>query len=70
MSVSPSAASLPIIDLRRGAAAAQELDRACSEFGFFYLIGHELDPLLGERLLQLSREFFARDEAEKLRIHM
>jgi isopenicillin N synthase-like dioxygenase len=70
MSVSPSAASLPIIDLRRGAAVARELDRACSEFGFFYLVGHQVDPSLGDRLLQLSRGFFARGEAEKLRIHM
>jgi len=70
MSVSPAAASLPIIDLRQGATVARELDRACSEFGFFYLVGHEVAPSLGERLLQLSREFFARDAAEKLRIHM
>ncbi|HKS56332.1 MAG TPA: 2-oxoglutarate and iron-dependent oxygenase domain-containing protein [Steroidobacteraceae bacterium] len=70
MSVSSCAASLPVIDLHQGARAARELDRACSEFGFFYLVGHDIDPALGERLLQLSREFFARDEAEKLRIHM
>jgi polar amino acid transport system ATP-binding protein len=70
MSVSPSAASLPIIDLRQRAGVARELDRACSEFGFFYLVGHDCDPALGERLLQLSRDFFARDAAEKLRIHM
>ena len=79
MSVTPSVASssLPVIDLRRAeqggaarAAVARELDLACSEFGFFYLVGHDVDPRLSGRLMQLSREFFARDEADKLRIHM
>ena len=79
MSVSPSAASasVPVIDLRLAgqggaarAAVARELDLACSEFGFFYLVGHDVDPQLSDRLVQLSREFFARDEAEKLQIHM
>lgn len=70
MSVASSAASLPVIDLRSGGSIARELDRACSEFGFFYLVGHDIDPSLGDRLLQLSRDFFSRDEAEKLRIHM
>ena len=69
--------SLPVIDLRlagRGAQArsvlARQLDLACSEFGFFYLLGHGVDERLTERLLRLSREFFARDAAEKQRIHM
>lgn len=69
--------SLPVIDLRlgeQGAAArqalARQLDLACSEFGFFYLVGHPVEVPLGDRLLQLSRQFFARTEAEKLRIHM
>jgi polar amino acid transport system ATP-binding protein len=69
--------SLPVIDLRlagRGAQArsalARQLDLACSEFGFFYLVGHGVEERLTERLLQLSRDFFARDPAEKQRIHM
>jgi isopenicillin N synthase-like dioxygenase len=78
MSVSPSAASsLPVIDLSRAglggaghAAVARELDLACCEFGFFYLVGHGVDPRLTDRLAQLSREFFARAADEKLRIHM
>jgi isopenicillin N synthase-like dioxygenase len=70
-------ASLPVIDLGlagRGAQArsalARELDLACSEFGFFYLVGHQVDARVRDRLLQLSREFFASDEAQKMRIHM
>lgn len=69
--------SLPVIDLRLARQGAQarsalagQLDLACSEFGFFYLIGHDIDVRSTDRLLQLSREFFARDAAEKLRIHM
>src|SRR5687768_7033038 len=69
--------SLPVIDLglaRRGAAAraalARELDQACREFGFFYLVGHEIDVRSSEELVSLAREFFARDPAEKMQIHM
>ena len=69
--------SLPVIDLgvaTRGAearsAVARQLDLACSEFGFFYLVGHGVGAGLTEGLLSLARDFFARDPAEKMRIHM
>jgi isopenicillin N synthase-like dioxygenase len=69
--------SLPVIDLslaKRGgegrSALAGQLDHACSEFGFFYLVGHEVDAPLTDRLLTLARAFFAREQAEKMRIHM
>jgi isopenicillin N synthase-like dioxygenase len=69
--------SLPVVDLRLArqgvearSALARQLDLACSEFGFFYLVGHGIDAGLTKRLLDLSREFFARDPAEKNRIHM
>jgi isopenicillin N synthase-like dioxygenase len=71
VSSSAASASLPVIDLGASpAAVARQLDAACSEFGFFYLTGHGVDLHLSERLVQLSREFFACDQAEKLRIHM
>jgi isopenicillin N synthase-like dioxygenase len=71
------ASYLPIIDfgpfdegpLWRDHVGAQ-IDWACNEFGFFYLVGHGIDAALIERLLQLSRQFFAQDEAVKRRIHM
>jgi isopenicillin N synthase-like dioxygenase len=71
------APTLPIIDFRpfndgslwRDHVGAQ-IDWACSEFGFFYLVGHGIDAALIERLLQLSRQFFAQDEAVKRHIHM
>jgi isopenicillin N synthase-like dioxygenase len=69
--------SLPVIDLalaKQGTAArsalARQLDLACSEFGFFYLVGHDVQPRLTGRLLTLARQFFAREQAEKMRIHM
>jgi polar amino acid transport system ATP-binding protein len=69
--------ALPVIDLRlagQGSAArsvlARQLDLACSEFGFFYLVGHEVGARLGDGLLELAREFFARDQASKMQIHM
>jgi isopenicillin N synthase-like dioxygenase len=72
-----TSASLPVIDLRlakRGdqsrAVLARELDHACSEFGFFYLVGHDVGAPLTDGLLTLARDFFARDQAEKMQIHM
>src|SRR5262245_13194501 len=69
--------SLPVIDLRLAAngadaraALARELDFACSEFGFFYLVGHEVATRLSDGLLTLAREFFASEQAEKMQIHM
>ncbi len=69
--------SLPVIDLRlarRDAAArssvARQLDYACSEFGFFYLVGHEVGGQSTDGMLRLAREFFASDPAEKMQIHM
>ncbi len=69
--------SLPIIDIaslsgssidvaRIGAA----LDRACCEFGFFYVTGHGIDPALSARMIALAREFFALPLEQKLAIAM
>jgi len=35
----------------------EELDRACCEFGFFYVTGHGVAPALSARLMMLEREF-------------
>ena len=50
------------------ALVAQEVHRACIDVGFFYVQGHGVQPDLIERLLGVSREFFAQDTAEKKRI--
>jgi isopenicillin N synthase-like dioxygenase len=68
---------IPIIDLggasgtpaaRRGVATA--IDAACRHDGFFYVVGHGVDPALGDNLERLAREFFALDGAEKSLISM
>ncbi|HEX2463284.1 MAG TPA: 2-oxoglutarate and iron-dependent oxygenase domain-containing protein [Thermoanaerobaculia bacterium] len=71
------AESLPIIDIAPlsggGAAAAAvgaAIDRACRESGFFYVVGHGVDPDALRRLDRLSRAFFALDLEEKMRIRM
>ena len=69
--------TLPIIDIaslrggtedisRIGAA----LDRACCEYGFFYVTGHNISPALSERLMALAREFFDSPLEQKMRIAM
>src|SRR4051794_19220115 len=51
-------------------AGALQLRQACRESGFFYVVGHGVDADLQRRLRELSQEFFAQDEATKLRIRM
>jgi len=64
----------PLVDDRSSrtarAAAAQALDVGARRFGFFYAIGHGIDPALIDRLATLARAFFAQPEAEKMRIPM
>ena len=69
--------SLPIIDIAslRGssndlARIGAALDRACCEFGFFYVTGHGIDPALSTRMIALAREFFALPLEQKLSIAM
>src|SRR5690242_13167881 len=69
--------SLPIIDvapLATGGAAKQrtaaQIDAACRQSGFFYVVGHGVDATLQQRLQTLAREFFARPATEKNQIGM
>lgn len=71
-------ASLPIIDIspfldptatsdaRQQVAVA--IDRACTDFGFFYLTGHGIPQARLEEVVSLARQFFALPPAEKNRI--
>lgn len=68
---------VPVIDIgplvsggAERAAVADELGRACRECGFFYIVGHGVDPELIARLEALSREFFALPTDEKMKISM
>jgi isopenicillin N synthase-like dioxygenase len=68
---------LPVIDLSlvdggdpwRDHVASQ-IDWAAAEFGFFYVVGHGIDPGLMDSLYAMSRRFFAQPEDEKMKIRM
>jgi isopenicillin N synthase-like dioxygenase len=60
---------LPIVDLESDDVAAQ-VDAACREVGFFYVVGHGVDEGLQERLEDEARAFFALPESEKAAIAM
>lgn len=68
--------SLPVIDvsaLVEGSDAggvAREIDAACREHGFFYVVGHGIDPTKQRRLEVAARDFFVRSEEEKAAIAM
>ena len=64
--------SLPVLDLSRldagpdeAAAFRAELREVTHEYGFFYLVGHGVDPALTDELLATARAFFALPEADK-----
>ena len=62
---------LPIIDVSgEPETFAAELDRACRDRGFFYVVGHGVDRGLCERVATLAAEFIARPEAEKAEVAM
>jgi isopenicillin N synthase-like dioxygenase len=69
--------SIPIVDVASFGASSSEaerigaaLDRACGEFGFFYVTGHGIDRELSTRLMTLAREFFALPVERKMSIAM
>ncbi|WP_256330314.1 isopenicillin N synthase family oxygenase [Variovorax sp. YR216] len=77
MTLSPGGSPLPVIDvsgLATGGAArddvAARIGAACRAHGFFYVVGHGVDAALVRRLEDLSRRFFAEDEATKMRWRM
>jgi isopenicillin N synthase-like dioxygenase len=51
-------------------AVAEAIDTACRESGFFYVVGHAIDPALRADLDSLARQFFSLPEAEKAKIEM
>ena len=67
--------SLPILDISEldaGADRAEkfriQLRQVTHDVGFFYLVGHGIDPSLVERLLDVSKRFFELSDDEKLAI--
>lgn len=67
---------MPILDLRLAGDPAtaehfrNQLRQATHEVGFFYLIGHGIDPDLMADIVTVSREFFALPDESKLAIEM
>ena len=64
--------SLPIVNIRPLTARCGDLDavavaidKACREFGFFYVVDHGISMDLIARLERVSREFFALPQGEK-----
>lgn len=49
---------------------AQEIYTACREHGFFYITNHGVSVELQKRIKELSEQFFALAEAEKMEISM
>src|SRR5690242_13389231 len=69
--------TLPIIDVAALAAGSAEkqhvaaqIDAACRQSGFFYVVGHGVNTRLQCDLQTVARQFFARPTAEKMRIEM
>jgi len=65
---------LPIVDISRLSsdrredrlAVARELDRTCTETGFLYIKGDQVDHGLFQRLLARAKAYFALDPAAKM----
>ncbi|RCJ20294.1 iron oxidase [Nostoc minutum NIES-26] len=49
---------------------ATQIEQACQDYGFFYIVGHGVDEQLQEQLEHLSQQFFAQDVETKLQIRM
>jgi isopenicillin N synthase-like dioxygenase len=68
--------NLPVIDIAdlhdaspaRLEGLAAELRAACRDKGFFYVIGHGIDPALQAEVFEQARQFFAQPQAHKLAI--
>jgi isopenicillin N synthase-like dioxygenase len=68
-------ATLPILDLSRldagpdeAAAFREELRQATHDFGFFYLVGHGIEPELQASIMRAARAFFDLPGADKMAI--
>ena len=65
---------LPTLDLRRFETDREnflaDVRAAAREAGFFYLVGHGIEPKLVDEVLTLSRRFFALPERDKRAIEM
>lgn len=77
MSAGSESREIPVIDVAPLVSAGGEREAvaaairgACRSCGFFYVVGHGVDPSLLARLERLSRQFYAQDLVRKLAIRM
>jgi isopenicillin N synthase-like dioxygenase len=68
---------LPVVNIQALLSGAEErhgvatqIGKACSEFGFFYIVGHGVDEELQRRLEEISLQFFTQALDAKLEIGM
>jgi isopenicillin N synthase-like dioxygenase len=61
---------IPVIDIRDldSVAARTAIHQACTDWGFFQVTGHGMDPYVIEEIFAMSRAFFAQPSADKRRI--
>ena len=58
---------LPVIDMTSlfgsdpvsRSATAKAIDAACRDYGFFYLVGHDIEPAAFTAIESAARDFFA-----------
>ena len=67
---------LPIIDVEPlilgtdVQGVAHQIGTVCREYGFFYISGHGIHLKLQDDLVAVSREFFALEQEEKMKVRM
>lgn len=68
---------IPVIDVSalldgegNSSRVATQIENACRESGFFYIVGHGVSESLQQRLEDVSCAFFAQDLETKMRIRM
>jgi isopenicillin N synthase-like dioxygenase len=71
----PATPALPVIDVAglggdaaARAAVGRAMRAACLDKGFFYIVGHDIDPTLIARVFAASRAFFDQPMAAKMAI--
>ena len=62
--------SLPIIDISRTEGLPERLDSACRHEGFFYVVGHGIDPQVRALAFDAARRFFDLSDQTKQRWHI
>jgi isopenicillin N synthase-like dioxygenase len=60
----------PLVEGRAAQPVAAQIDAACRDMGFFYVVGHGIPSDLVRRVDHLARQFFALDDDEKSAIAM